>query len=77
MADFHWPSESGNPFMCKSPDQVGFAVNPRRWAVECLIAWISQNRRLAEDFAATIDSARAVLYSASVMLPVRRLGRAL
>lgn len=60
----------------KNPDQVGFAVNPRRWVVERFFAWISRNRRLAKDFEATIDSARAFLYAASVMLLVRRLGRA-
>jgi transposase len=53
----------------KKPDQVGFAVNPRRWVVERFFAWIGRNRRLTKDFEATIDSARAFLYVASVMLP--------
>jgi transposase len=52
----------------RNPDQVGFAVNPRRWVVERFFAWIGRNRRLAKDFEATIDSARAFLYAASVML---------
>ena len=60
----------------KNPDQVGFAVQPRRWVVERFFAWINRNRRLAKDFEATIDSARAFLYAASVMLLVRRLARA-
>lgn len=60
----------------KSPDQVGFAVHPRRWVVERFFAWIGRNRRLAKDFEASINSARAFLYAASVMLLVRRLGRA-
>jgi len=60
----------------KNPDQVGFAVNPRRWVVERFFAWIGRNRRLAKDFEATINSARASLYAASVMLLVRRLARA-
>ena len=34
-----------------------------------------RNRRLAKDFEPTIDSARAFLYAASVMLLVRRLAR--
>ena len=59
----------------KSPDQVGFAVQPRRWVVERFFAWISRNRRLAKDFEAAIASARAFLYAASVMLLVRRLAR--
>ena len=59
----------------KNPDQIGFAVQPRRWVVERFFAWIGRNRRLAKDFEATVDSARAFLYAASVMLLVRRLGR--
>ena len=55
----------------KSPDQVGFAVQPRRWVVERFFAWINRNRRLAKDFEATIASAQAFLYAASVMLLTR------
>jgi len=56
--------------------QVGFAVQPRRWVVERFFAWIGRNRRLAKDFEATVESARAFLYAASIMLLVRRLARA-
>jgi transposase len=59
----------------KAHDQIGFAVQPRRWVVERFFAWIGRNRRLAKDFEATLASARAFLYTASVMLLVRRLGR--
>ena len=59
----------------KPPDQVGFAVHPRRWVVERFFAWIGRNRRLAKDFEATIASAAAFLYAASVMLLVRRIAR--
>jgi putative transposase len=59
----------------KNPDQIGFAVNPRRWVVERFFAWIGRNRRLAKDFEATIDSACAFLYAASVMLLMRRIAR--
>jgi len=52
----------------KNPDQIGFAVNPRRWVVERFFAWIGRNRRLAKDFEGTIDSACAFLYAASVIL---------
>jgi len=58
------------------PDQVGFAVQPRRWVVERFFAWIGRNRRLAKDFEGSIKSARAFLYAASIMLLVRRLARA-
>ena len=60
----------------KNPDQVGFAVQPRRWIVERFFAWIGRNRRLEKDFEATIGSARGFLYAASVMLLVRRIARA-
>jgi len=58
-----------------NPDQIGFAVQPRRWVVERYFAWINRNRRLAKDFEATIASANAFLYAASVILLVRRLAR--
>jgi transposase len=59
----------------KIADQVGFTVLPRRWVVERFFAWINRNRRLAKDFEATIESARAFLYAASVMLLLRRIAR--
>jgi len=59
----------------RKPDQVGFAVQPRRWVVERFFAWINRNRRLAKDFEASIASAKAFLYAASIMLLVRRIGR--
>jgi transposase len=59
----------------KHPDQIGFAVQPRRWVVERFFAWIGRNRRLAKDFEATLASAEAFLYAASVMLLTRRLAR--
>jgi len=59
----------------KQAGQVGFAVQPRRWVVERTFAWLGRNRRLARDFEATVASATAFLYVASVMLLTRRLGR--
>ena len=44
----------------------------RRWVVERFFAWINRNRRLAKDFEASIASATAFLYAASIMLLVRR-----
>jgi putative transposase len=61
----------------KIADQVGFQVLPRRWVVERTFAWINRNRRLAKDFEATIASAEAFLYAASVMLLTRRLARSM
>jgi putative transposase len=59
----------------KQAGQIGFAVHPRRWVVERFFAWLGRNRRFAKDFEATIASATAFLYAASVMLLTRRLGR--
>jgi putative transposase len=59
----------------KLPDQIGFAVLPRRWVVERFFAWINRNRRLAKDFEATVASARAFLYAAAIMLLIRRIAR--
>jgi transposase len=52
----------------KITGQVGFVVLPRRWVVERFFAWISRNRRLPQDFEATVDSARTFLHAASIML---------
>jgi putative transposase len=43
--------------------------------VERCFAWLGRNRRLAKDFEATIASATAFLYAASVMLLTRRIAR--
>jgi transposase len=59
----------------KPPDQVGFAVHPRRWVVERFFAGISRNRRLWKDPEATLVPAEAFLYAAAVMILIRRLGR--
>ncbi|SFL98521.1 IS5 family transposase [Methylobacterium pseudosasicola] len=59
----------------KPPDQVGFAVHPRRWVVERFFAWISRNRRLWQEAEATLASARTFLYAEAVMILVRRLAR--
>ncbi len=59
----------------KQAGQIGFAVHPRRWVVERFLAWLGRNRRLAKDFEATLESATAFLYAASVLLLTRRLAR--
>jgi transposase len=40
----------------RQPDQVGFAIQPRRWVVERFFAWISRNRRLWQRAEATIKT---------------------
>ena len=59
----------------RGPGTRGFAVLPRRWAVERTFAWLGRNRRLAKDFETTITSAVTMAYLASRLL-VRRLARA-
>jgi hypothetical protein len=57
------------------PEARGFCLLPPRWVVERTFAWLGRNRRLAKDFEATIGSAEAWLYLASVQLLARRLAR--
>jgi transposase len=52
---------------------TGFKLLPRRGVVERTLAWLSRNRRFAEDFEASIASAKAWVYIASVQLLIRRL----
>jgi transposase len=60
----------------RSDTAQGFEHLPRRWVVERTIAWLNRNRRLAKDFEATVESAQAWLFIASVKLLARRLARA-
>lgn len=53
----------------RKPDQVGFAMQPRRRVVERFFA---RNRRLWNDAEASIESATA---AAAVMILVRRIAR--
>ena len=54
-------------------DTAGFEVLPRRWVVERTLACLNRNRRLAKDFEASIESAKAWVYIASVQLIIRRI----
>lgn len=67
--------EEPSEIVRKPTDQIGFAVHPHRWVVESCVAWLGRNRRLAKDFEATIASAQAFLYAASVTVLLRRLAR--
>jgi putative transposase len=60
----------------RAPNQVGFAVHPRRWVVERTFAWLGRNRRLWKDAETTIASAEAFLYAAAVLVLIRRVARA-
>ncbi len=53
-----------------------FKAEPRRWVIERTFAWFGRNRRLSKDFEASIASAEAWLFLASIRLLSRRLARA-
>jgi transposase len=57
----------------RAADAIGFELLPRRWVVERTFAWLNRNRRLAKDFEASIASAKAWVYIASLQLLTRRL----
>ena len=59
----------------RSDAAKGFELLPRRWVVERTFAWPGRNRRLAQDFEASIASAEAWLMIASIQLLVRRVVR--
>jgi len=55
------------------PDQVGFAVQPRRWVVERTFAWLGQFRRLSKDYEQCPLSSEATIYLASIFTLLKRL----
>ena len=57
----------------KLPDQKGFAVLPRRWVVERTLAWITQARRLARDYARNPSYSEAWVWIAAIHRTVRYL----
>src|SRR6201982_1926485 len=57
----------------RAADAAGFVLLPRRWVVERTLAWLTRHPRLAKDFEASIASAKAWVYIASVQLLIRRL----
>lgn len=59
----------------RSDTAPGFKVLPRRWVVERTFAWLGRCRRLAKDFEATIASAEAWIFIASIRFMVRRMAR--
>jgi transposase len=61
----------------KAVDQVGFTVHKRRWVVERFFAWLGRNRRFYRDVERLISSAEALLYAASAIILIRRIGRCL
>jgi transposase len=59
----------------KPADQRGFAVIPRRWAVERTFAWITAHRRLARDYERDPALSEAMIRWAAINAITRRIAR--
>jgi transposase len=59
----------------KSADQRGFAVIPRRWAVERTLAWLTAHRRLARDYEREPVTSEAMTRWAAINTITRRIAR--
>jgi putative transposase len=59
--------------VAKAPEQVGFAVLPRRWVVERSIAWYGRARRLSKDYEHLAEYSESWIYLASMMFLLQRL----
>jgi transposase len=59
----------------KPAGQRGFAVIPRRWAVERTLAWITAHRRLARDYERDPAVSEAMIRWAAINTMTRRLAR--
>lgn len=54
-------------------EQVGFAVQPRRWVVERTFGWLGRYRRLAKDFETLVECVVAHILLASLHVMLKRL----
>jgi putative transposase len=61
----------------REPGTRGCQVQPRRWVVERCFAWLSRNRRLAEDYERTVQTSETLLEVAMIRLLLARLGRSI
>ncbi|PPK66246.1 transposase [Actinokineospora auranticolor] len=59
----------------KPPDRTGFAVIPRRWAVERTFAWLTAHRRLARDHERHPATSEAIIRWAAITTMTRRIAR--
>jgi transposase len=59
----------------KPKEQRGFAVIPRRWAVERTLAWLTAHRRLARDYERHPAHSEAMIRWAAINGMLRRLTR--
>ena len=61
--------------MRKPAGQQGFAVIPRRWAVERTFAWLTAHRRLARDYERDPAMSEAMIRWAAINTITRRIAR--
>ncbi|WP_217711640.1 transposase [Actinomadura sp. NAK00032] len=59
----------------KPSDPRGFAVLPRKWAVERTLAWLTAHRRLARDYERHPATSEAMIRRTAIGLMTRRLAR--
>lgn len=59
----------------KPKGQKGFAVIPRRWAVERTLAWLTSYRRLARDYERQPATSEAIVRWAAIATMTRRIAR--
>ncbi len=59
----------------KPADQRGFAIIPRRWAVERTLAWLTAHRRLARDYERDPAISEAMIRWAAINTITRRIAR--
>ena len=56
-------------------NQVGFAVQPKRWIGERTFGWLNYYRRLSKDYEQDARSSESMIYIASIRLMLRRLDK--
>lgn len=56
-----------------SPDQEGFAVQPKRWIVERTLGWLNRYRRLSKDYEEHPETSEVMILIAMTHLMVKRL----
>lgn len=76
----HWVIDAAKTYyaltlepVVKPKDQVGFAVQPRRWVVERTFAWLGRGRRLSKEYERLPENSETVVYIGSIRLMLKRL----
>lgn len=59
----------------KDPGQRGFQAQPKRWAIERTLSWLTANRRLARDYETSPAHSETMIRWAVIGIMVRRLTR--